>query len=101
LWTISPSRTCTRSIPVSVTRWPVGAMPWNAVSPENVPDACQRTATWSPSATTRSTSNLKSGIAPNSSVKNARTPSGPVAVVWPTRLSTPSGAQQAVAASRS
>ena len=31
----------------------------------------------------------------------ARTPSGPFAVAWPTRLSTPSGAQQAAAASRS
>ena len=101
LCTISPSRTRSRSRPLSVTCCPVGAMPWNEPGPENVPVALQRTATRSSSAVTDSTPNAKSGIAANRSPKKARTPSGPSTLVWPIMLSTPSGAQHATAASTS
>jgi len=43
----------------------------------------------------------KSGTAPNSSVKNARTPSGAVVSTWPRMNSRPPGFQSATIASTS
>ena len=54
----------------------VGANPWNAPGPANVPRARHRTATRPRPAVVSSTSNRKSGNAANSSLKYWRTPVG-------------------------
>ena len=76
-------------------------MPWSEPGPANVPPADQRTATWSPSAISSSTSKRRSGELPKNSAHHARTPSGPLASGCPAMWQTPSGAQAAAIASRS
>jgi hypothetical protein len=63
--------------------------------------AVQCTASRSPAATVERTVSAKSGNAANSSLKYARTPSGPAASTWPAMWSTPSGAHSAAIASTS
>ena len=61
-------------MPVIVTVWPVGSMPWN--SPSCVPPAVTRSTTLSPSATTSWIDSYQSG---NAAANSSTIP------LWPSR----------------
>src|SRR3954447_1143657 len=94
-----PSRTRTRSMPVTDTRRPVGAKP--SRSPSCVPSIVVATAARSPSATTSSTRTVTSGNAVRNVSKKRRTPAMPDGKPGGMLWETTSGAKKRSSVARS